>query len=184
MRCFGDGDPLMQIYHDEEWGVPVHDDHLLFQKLLLDGFQAGLSWRIILNKRDHFREAFEGFNPERMAQYGENDIARLLGNPGIVRNRLKVRAAVTSARAFLEHFPDSGSFDAFLWNFVGGRTRYGPPARTWAELPTSTPQSDAMSKALKGLGFKFVGTTICYAFMQAVGMVDDHLVDCFRYRPR
>lgn len=184
IRCFGDGDPLMAAYHDDEWGVPVHDDRLLFQKLLLDGFQAGLSWRTILHKRENFRRAFAGFDPAQMARFDEDDVARLLADKGIVRNRLKVRAAIANARIFLDQFPQDGQFDSFLWNFVDGRTLYGPPAHTWADLPTSTPQSDAMSKALKQLGFKFVGTTICYAFMQAVGMVDDHLVGCFRHHPR
>ena len=184
IRCFGDGDPLMAAYHDEEWGVPVHDDRLLFQKLLLDGFQAGLSWRTILHKRENFYRAFADFDPGAVARFGEEDVARLLADKGIVRNRLKVRAAISNAQAFLDHFPRGGQFAAFLWDFVDGRTYYGPPAHSWSELPTSTPQSDAMSRALKQVGFKFVGSTICYAFMQAVGMVDDHLVGCFRYHPR
>lgn len=181
-RCFGDGDPLLAAYHDDEWGIPVHDDHLLFQKLILDGFQAGLSWRTILHKRAEFRQAFQGFDPAIVAAYNDDDFQRLLANPGIVRNRLKIRAAITNAQQYLAHFPAEGSFDSFLWDFVGGKTLYGLPAASWADIPASTPESEAMSKALKAHGFKFVGPTICYAFMQAVGMVDDHLVTCFRYR--
>jgi len=181
-RCFGDGDPLLAAYHDEEWGVPVHDDHLLFQKLLLDGFQAGLSWRTILHKREAFRKAFQGFDPAVLAAYDEDDVQQLLANPGIVRNQLKIRAAITNAQCYLANFSAEGSFDSFLWDFVGGKTRYGSPAASWAEIPVMTPESEAMSRALKAHGFKFVGPTICYAFMQAVGMADDHLVTCFRYR--
>jgi DNA-3-methyladenine glycosylase I len=181
-RCFGTGDPLMAAYHDEEWGVPVHDDRMLFEHLMLDVFQAGLSWRTILYKRDHFRRAFDGFAPERIARYADADRARLLADPGIVRNRLKIEAAIANARAWLNLAEQVGSFDRYLWGFAGGRILRNPPARTWDELPTTSPQSEAMSKDLKTRGFRFVGGTICYAFMQAVGMIDDHLVGCHRYR--
>lgn len=183
-RCWGDGDPLMAAYHDEEWGVPVWDDRLLFEHLILDGFQAGLSWRTILNKRENFRRAFDGFKPERIARYTEADVERLLGDAGIVRNKLKVRAAITNAQAYLDLVEAQGSFAEYLWGFTGGETLRRAPADSWEDLPASTPESDAMSKDLKKQGFKFVGTTICYAFMQAVGMVDDHLVSCFRFQPR
>ena len=179
-RCFGTGDPLMEKYHDEEWGVPVYDDQQLFEKLLLDGFQAGLSWRTVLHKRENFRLAFDGFNPERMARYGEKERKRLLADPGIIRNRLKIEAAITNAQAYLDLLRDEGSFSEFLWNFTGGETLRRAP-RSWQDVPSSTPESDAMSKALKARGFKFVGTTICYAFMQAVGMADDHLRSCHRF---
>jgi DNA-3-methyladenine glycosylase I len=168
-------------YHDEEWGVPEHDDQKLFAKLILDGAQAGLSWITILKKRDHYYRAFDHFDAEKMARYSEKKIARLLADPGIVRNRLKVNAAVTNARAYLELREELGSFDKFLWQFTGGKTR----RNAWKHLkqvPARTPESDAMSRALQQRGFKFVGSTICYAFMQAVGMVNDHLVDCHRYR--
>ncbi|MGB2895186.1 MAG: DNA-3-methyladenine glycosylase I [Anaerolineales bacterium] len=183
-RCFGSGDPLMEQYHDEEWGVPVYDDRLLFEKLLLDGFQAGLSWRTVLHKRDNFRRAFDGFDPEVMARYGDAQRERLLGDAGIIRNRLKINAAITNAQAYLTLVEREGSFSEYLWAFVGGELLRGKRRRTWEDVPTSTPESDAMSKALKGDGFKFVGTTICYAFMQAVGMVDDHLERCFRFSGR
>jgi DNA-3-methyladenine glycosylase I len=179
-RCFGTGDVLMEQYHDEEWGVPIHDDLLLFEKLLLDGFQAGLAWRTVLHKRENFRRAFDGFDPRRMAGYGERERQRLLADAGIIRNRLKIEAAVTNARAYLELIEQEGSFSDFLWSFTGGRTLKSAP-RSWKDVPSSTPESDAMSKALKARGFKFVGTTICYAFMQAVGIVDDHLRSCHRF---
>jgi len=179
-RCFGTGDPLMEQYHDEEWGVPVHDDRLLFEKLLLDGFQAGLSWRTVLHKRENFRRAFDGFDPRRMARYGERECQRLLADAGIIRNRLKIEAAITNARAYLELCEQEGAFSEFLWSFTGGRTLKSSP-RSWKDVPSSTPESDAMSKALKARGFTFVGTTICYAFMQAVGIVDDHLRSCHRF---
>ncbi len=172
-------DPLYIAYHDLEWGVPVRDARKLFEFLLLEGAQAGLSWITILRKREGYREAFHGFDPERIAAYGEADVARLLANPGIVRNRLKVRSAIGNARAFLE-IQEGGDFSEMLWDFADGE----PRINAWpslAEVPASTPESDAMSKALKKLGFKFVGSTICYAFMQAVGMVNDHTTDCFRY---
>jgi DNA-3-methyladenine glycosylase I len=182
VRCFGEGDPLMAAYHDEEWGVPVHDDRLLFEHLILDCFQAGLSWSIILNKRKNFRRAFHGFNPKKIARYSDEDVMRLLADAGIVRNRMKIEATIQNAQAYLEIQEAYGSFDRYLWQFTNYKTLRGPGAMCWDEVPTSSPESDAMSIDLKAHGFKFVGTTICYAFMQAVGMVDDHLVGCFRYR--
>jgi DNA-3-methyladenine glycosylase I len=173
--------PLYVRYHDEEWGVPEHDDQKLFEKLILDGAQAGLSWLTILKKREGYRQAFDGFEAGKMARYSDQKIAGLLADPGIVRNRLKVNAAVTNARAYLKLQEDLGSFDQYLWQFVNGRTI----RNRWTslkELPTRTAESDAMSKSLRERGFKFVGSTICYAFMQAVGMVNDHLVTCFRHR--
>jgi DNA-3-methyladenine glycosylase I len=181
VRCWGTGDLLMERYHDEEWGIPVFDDRTLFEKLLLDGFQAGLSWRTVLHKRDNFRQAFDSFDPGVMALYGDLERERLLNDAGIIRNRLKINAAITNAQAYLALTEREGSFSEFLWSFVGGRTLRRNKLYTWDDVPTSTPESDAMSKALKTEGFKFVGTTICYAFMQAVGMVDDHLESCFRY---
>jgi DNA-3-methyladenine glycosylase I len=174
-------DPVYADYHDTEWGVPEHDDRALFEKLILDGFQAGLSWITILKKRDRFREVFDGFEPERIARYREAKLERLLSDPGIVRNRQKVHAAVTNAKAYRELRKHEGSFDAFLWQFTGGKTLVNR-RRTLSDYPAKTPESEAMSRALIGRGFKFVGPTICYAFMQAVGMVNDHTVDCFRYR--
>lgn len=180
-RCSWAGsNPLYVAYHDQEWGVPVHDDHLLFEFLILEGMQAGLSWAIILKKRDNFRRAFDGFDPQRVAQYDDEKVAALLADPGIVRNRLKISAAIRNARSFLEIQSEYGSFDAYIWQFVGGK----PKVNAWrnlTEIPASTPESDAMSKDLARRGFKFVGSTICYAFMQAVGMVNDHTVDCYRY---
>jgi len=179
-RCFGTGDPLMEAYHDLEWGTPVHDDRELCEHLILDCFQAGLSWRTILHKRDNFRRAFEGFDPERIARYGKREIRRLLADAGIVRNRLKVEAAVANAQAFLDLAEKVGSFDEYLWSFVGGQPMLGARARAWSEVPTFSRESDALSRDLKDKGFRFVGTTVCYAFMQAVGMIDDHLAHCFR----
>jgi DNA-3-methyladenine glycosylase I len=175
------GHPLYVAYHDQEWGVPEHDDQRLFEKLILDGAQAGLSWLTILKKREGYRRAFDGFDAERMARYGPRQVAALLADPGIVRNRLKVAAAITNARAYLDLRAAVGSFDHFLWQFVGGVPRHNH-WRTLAALPARTPESDALSRALQERGFKFVGSTIVYAFMQAVGMVNDHLVTCFRYR--
>jgi len=183
-RCWGTGDPLMEQYHDLEWGVPVRDDRLLYEHLTLDSFQAGLSWRTILYKREAFRRAFDDFDPERIGRYGPRDVARLLGDPGIVRNRQKVEAAISNARTFLAMQEVGESFSDFLWSFTGGRTLLGKAARRWDEIPSHSPQSDAMALALRQRGFRFVGTTICYAFMQAVGIVDDHMVGCFRYVPR
>ena len=180
-RCAWPGsDPLYLAYHDEEWGVPVHDDPLLFEFLILEGAQAGLSWITILRKRPAYRAAFAGFDPEAVARFDEAKVAELLANPGIVRNRLKVAAAITNARAFLAVQEEFGSFDAYMWRFVDGR----PIRNAWKsirEIPASTPVSDAMSRDLKRRGFRFVGSTICYAHMQAVGMVNDHTVDCFRW---
>jgi len=183
-RCFGTGDPLMESYHDLEWAVPVHDSRALFEKLLLDSFQAGLSWRTILHKRENFRRAFHGFDPERLARFTARDRARLMADAGIVRNRLKIEAAIGNARAYLRLEDELGSFADYLWRYTDGHTLRRRARRTWAQVPTHSPESDAMAKDLQGHGFRFVGTTICYAFMQAVGMVDDHLVSCFRYQPQ
>ena len=181
IRCAWCGDdPLYQAYHDSEWGVPVHDDRLLFEFLILEGAQAGLSWLTILRKRDNYRRAFDGFDAARMARYGGDKHAALLADPGIVRNRLKIDAAVVNARAFLAVQEQYGSFDAYVWRFVGGRPRINAP-RSLQEVPARSAESDALSKDLAQRGFKFVGSTICYAFMQAVGMVNDHTTDCFRY---
>ena len=168
-------------YHDEEWGVPVHDERRLFEFLILEGAQAGLSWTTILNKRKNYRKAFNGFRAEKIARYGPRDVKRLLANSGIVRNRLKIAAAIQNAKAFLAVQKEFGSFDAYLWSFVGGK----PKQNRWrkmAQVPARTPESDAMSRDLSQRGFKFVGSTICYALMQAVGMVNDHTLDCFRHR--
>jgi DNA-3-methyladenine glycosylase I len=170
----------MIAYHDEEWGVPVHDDRLLFEFLILEGAQAGLSWRTILAKRENYRRAFDGFDPAKIARYGDDDAQRLLADAGIVRNRLKIAAAVRNAAAYLEVQEEFGAFDAYVWQFVGGRPidhRIG----ALNDLPARTAESDAMSKDLLVRGFKFVGSTICYAFMQAVGMVNDHEAGCFRH---
>ena len=180
-RCYGDGDELMMAYHDEEWGVPVHDDVQLFEKLILDGFQAGLSWRTVLYKRENFRRAFDGFDPQKISRYKDKDKERLLADAGIIRNRLKIDASITNAQALLKIRDELGSFDDFLWSFTGGETLKRTNAKSLEEIPASSSESDEMSKALMGWEFKFVGTTICYAFMQAVGIVDDHLVTCFRY---
>lgn len=181
VRCAWPGsDPLYVAYHDAEWGVPVHDDRLLFEFLTLEGAQAGLSWLTILRKRPAYRVAFAGFDPEEVARFDAARVAALLADPGIVRNRLKVEAAVTNARAFLAVREEFGSFSAYQWRFVDGR----PIQNAWKsvrEIPASTPVSEAMSRDLKRRGFRFVGSTICYAHMQAVGMVNDHTVDCFRW---
>ncbi len=174
-------EPIYVSYHDREWGVPLHDDQKLFEFLVLDGAQAGLSWLTILRKRENYRRAFDGFDPQRMARYGDRKIEQLLSNPGIVRNRLKIRAAVENARALLELQQELGPFSRYLWGFVGGKPRQNR-WRTLGEIPARTPESEAMSKALSGRGFRFVGPTICYAFMQAAGMVNDHVLDCFRYQ--
>ena len=180
-RCFWVGqDPVMIRYHDEEWGVPVHDDRKWFEFIVLDAFQAGLSWKTVLHKREAFRQVFCGFDPEKVAALSEDDLEQARLNPAIIRNRLKIRAARTNARAFLAIQEDYGSFEAFIWSFSSGRTQHN----AWKDpgrIPTSTPLSDAVSKALKIRGFSFVGSTICYAFLQAAGVVNDHLVDCFRY---
>ncbi len=180
-RCSWAGDdPLYQAYHDDEWGVPVHDDGVLFEFLLLEGAQAGLSWITILRKRQNYRRLFDGFDAERIARYDDAKIATLLTDPGIVRNRLKVHSAVSNAQAFLAVCQERGSFDAFLWDFVEGQ----PIKNHWTrmdQVPATTPVSDRLSKELKKRGFRFVGSTICYAYMQAVGMVDDHITGCFRH---
>ena len=178
-RCFWATTPLSISYHDKEWGVPVHDDTRLFEFLILEGAQAGLSWETILRKRDNYRAAFDGFNPAKVAKYNERKIEALLKNEGIIRNRLKINSAVTNAIAFLEVKREFGSFDAYVWRFVNGkplRRKRGQPIAARTEL------SDALSKDLLKRGFKFVGSTICYSFMQAVGMVNDHDSTCFRYR--
>ncbi|MEX0967569.1 MAG: DNA-3-methyladenine glycosylase I [Bacteroidia bacterium] len=181
-RCGWTGDdPAMILYHDKEWGVPVHDDRLLFEYMVLDAFQAGLSWRTVLHKRENFDRAFMHFVPEKVAQFTDKDIERLLQDVGIIRNKSKVHATVGNARAFLRVQEEYGGFDPYIWQFTGGGTIHNG-WRTMAEAPASTQESDAMSKDLKRRGFKFVGTTICYAFMQAAGMVNDHVVDCFRYQ--
>ena len=181
-RCgWSTSNEQMIAYHDSEWGVPVHDDRQLFGKLVLDGFQAGLSWAIILRKRDAFLKAFDGFNPEKMARYDAKRIAKILRDPGIVRNKQKVKSAVQNARAFLKMKDAGESFDEFLWQFVDGTTKINT-WKTLRGLPAETKESRAMSKALVDRGFRFVGPTIVYAFMQAVGMVNDHLVSCYRYR--
>ncbi|MEM1202271.1 MAG: DNA-3-methyladenine glycosylase I [Acidobacteriota bacterium] len=180
-RCGWAGDdPLYCDYHDGEWGVPCRDDPKLFEMLLLEGAQAGLSWITILRKREGYRAAFDGFDAERIARYDDAKVAELLANPGIVRNRLKVASAITNARTYLDLREREGSFSDFLWRFVDGRPIQNA-FRDLGEVPAKTPISDAMSKELKRLGFKFIGSTICYAFMQATGMVNDHLVSCFRY---
>jgi DNA-3-methyladenine glycosylase I len=181
VRCGWATGELSIRYHDEEWGVPVHDDRTLFEFLILEGAQAGLSWNTILNKRDNYRQAFDGFDPQRIARYDRRKIGQLLRNPGIVRNKLKIASAVANAKAFLEIQKEFGSFDRYLWRFVDGRPRQ-PALKSRSRIPARTADSDAMSKDLKQRGFNFVGSTICYAFMQAVGMVNDHTVDCFRYR--
>jgi DNA-3-methyladenine glycosylase I len=181
IRCGWATGELSIRYHDEEWGVPVHDDRTLFEFLILEGAQAGLSWTTILNKRDNYRQAFDGFDPKRVARYDRRKIERLLRDPGIVRNKLKIASAVANAKAFLEVQKEFGSFDRYLWRFVDGKPRQ-PSLKSFQQVPARTPDSDAISKDLKQRGFNFVGSTICYAFMQAVGMVNDHVVDCFRYR--
>ena len=179
-RCaWAKNTPAIQ-YHDEEWGVPVHDDRTLFEFLILEGAQAGLSWDTILKKRAHYRTVFDHFDPVRVARYTPRKVERLLADPGIVRNRLKVKSAVKNAKAFLAVQQEAGSFDAYIWQLVGGRPRQNA-WRSLQEVPARTVQSDAMSKDLKKRGFSFVGSTICYAFMQATGMVNDHTTDCFRY---
>src|SRR5215469_15172306 len=177
-RCAWAGNELSMRYHDEEWGVPVHDDHLLFEFLILEGAQAGLSWNTILNKRNNYRSAFDGFDPKRVAGYDARKVKGLLADSGIVRNRLKIGSAVENAKAFLRVQQESGSFDRYIWQFVEGK----PCVNKWRsmrQVPARTAESDAMSKDLQRRGFKFVGSTICYAFMQATGMVNDHSVDCF-----
>ena len=181
-RCqWASDDPLYMAYHDEEWGVPLHDDRMLFEFLILEGAQAGLSWITILRKRENYRAAFDNFDPVKVAAYDEAKILELLDNPGIVRNRAKIRSAVGNAKAFLRVQQEFGSFDSYIWSFVDGQ----PINNQWqmlSDIPAETAESRAMSKDLKKRGFNFVGPTICYAFMQACGMVNDHTVDCFRYQ--
>ena len=182
VRCAWAGkEALYQSYHDQEWGVPLHDEHALFEFLILEGAQAGLSWITILKKREGYREAFDHFNPELVARYGDEKLAQLLQNAGIVRNRLKLQSAVINAQKFLAVQAEFGSFDKFIWHFVGGVPLQNQ-WRTLAEVPATSAISDAMSKELKLRGFKFVGSTICYAMMQATGMVNDHTTDCFRHK--
>jgi DNA-3-methyladenine glycosylase I len=181
-RCpWCEGSDLYRTYHDHEWGVPVHDDRKQFEFLILEGAQAGLSWSTILNKREGYRAAYDNFDPIKVASYDEAKIAELLNNPGIVRNRLKVRASVTNAQLFLDVQKEFGSFDAYIWGFVGGKPIINH-FKAMSEVPATSPESDALSKDLKKRGFKFVGSTIIYAHMQAVGMVNDHLVSCFRHQ--
>jgi len=180
-RCsWAQGNQLEMDYHDTEWGVPVHDDKVLFEFLILEGAQAGLSWSTILNKRDGYRQALDDFEVQKISTYGEEKIAELLNNPGIVRNKLKVNSTIINARLFIEVQKEFGSFDTYIWQFVGSKQI----VNAWSsvsQVPVSTPESDAMSKDLKKRGFKFIGTTICYAYMQAMGMVNDHATDCFCY---
>jgi DNA-3-methyladenine glycosylase I len=180
-RCeWGTGDPLYTEYHDREWGSPEHDDRKLFELLILEGMQAGLSWITILRKRQNFTKSFDNFSAKRIARYDKKKIAELLSDESIIRNRLKIEATVENAKAFLAVRKEFGSFDAYIWQFVGGK----PKVNAWRslkEIPAKTPESEAMSKDLKKRGFKFVGSTICYSFMQAVGLVNDHVTECFRY---
>ena len=180
-RCAWASTELAIRYHDQEWGVPVHDDRTLFEFLILEGAQAGLSWETVLKKRDTYRVAFDGFDAAKIARYSARKIERLLANPGIIRNQLKIAAAIGNARAFLAVQREFGSFDVYIWTFVGGQPRKNA-WRSQKQILPNTPESDAMSKDLRRRGFRFAGSTICYAFMQAVGMVNDHTVDCFRYR--
>ncbi len=181
MRCEWCGaDPLYVAYHDQEWGVPVHDDRKLFEFLVLDAMQAGLSWFTILKKRENFRKAFDSFDPARIARYRDKKIGALLADPGIIRNRMKVEAAVQNARAFLNIQKEFGTFDSYIWGFVGGATKQNARA-SLKEIPPKSAEAEAMSKDLVKRGFRFVGPTICYAFMQAAGLVNDHVVSCFRH---
>ena len=181
-RCdWANRSELELSYHDQEWGVEIHDDRTLFEFLVLEGAQAGLSWSTILRKREGYRRAFDNFDARKISRYSEKTVSRLLSNPEIIRNRLKINAAIANAREFLLVQKEFGSFDRYIWQFVNGKPIRNS-WRTMADIPSSTPESDAMSKDLKRRGFKFIGPTICYAFMQAVGMANDHVVDCFRYK--
>ncbi len=181
-RCWGDGEsPLMRDYHDREWGTPLHDDRKLFEFLILEGMQAGLSWNLVLNKRENFRRAFRGFDPEKVARFTARDVRRLLGDAGIIRNRLKILGAINNAKRFLEVRREFGTFDRYIWGFVEGKPLLSG-LRSFAQMPARTVLSDAISEDLKARGFKFVGSTVIYSHMQATGMVNDHLVTCFRYR--
>ena len=179
-RCRWAQSELMVRYHDEEWGVPIHDDTRLFEFLILEGAQAGLSWETVLRKRERYREVFDGFDAERIARYDAKKVLALLADPGIIRNRLKISAAISNARAFLDVQRELGSFDAYIWQFTNGK-KLRQVRRALKDVPARTAESDAMSKALKKRGFRFAGSTICYAFMQATGMVNDHLRSCFRW---
>jgi DNA-3-methyladenine glycosylase I len=181
-RCWGElEDRLMRDYHDREWGTPLHDDRKLFEFLILEGMQAGLSWKLVLDKRENFRRAFRGFDPVKVARFTARDVRRLLGDAGIIRNRLKILGAINNAKRFLEVQKEFGTFDRYIWGFVGGKPLRNK-LRSFAGMPARTPLSDIVSKDLKARGFKFVGSTVVYSHMQATGMVNDHLVTCFRYR--
>ncbi len=179
-RCWNVDEPLYVRYHDVEWGVPVHDDQKLFEFLVLDGFQAGLSWWLILERREAFREAFDCFDPVKVAKYTSKDVERIMSTPGVVKNQAKIAATINNAKLFLKVQNEFGSFDFFIWKFVNGKTIQNAFTKL-SDLPAETEESRVMSRELKKMGFKFVGPTICYAFMQAAGLVNDHLVDCFRY---
>jgi DNA-3-methyladenine glycosylase I len=179
-RCFGGDDPLLIKYHDQEWGIPVLDGRLLFEHLTLDIFQAGLSWRVILHKRQRMRKAFDGFDPVRIAEYGQGDVERLLADDGIIRNQRKILSTIGNAQAWLSFGPSGRAFADYLWSFTDGQVIRRPRVEDWRQLPTQTERSQALADGLKEHGFKFVGPTVCYAFMQAVGMVDDHLKHCFK----
>jgi DNA-3-methyladenine glycosylase I len=181
-RCAWPGDdPLMRAYHDDEWGVPVHDDRKLFEFMVLDAVQAGLSWRTVLYKRENYRKALHNFDAAKIARFKDKDMERLLGDAGLVRNKLKMAAIVSNAKCYLEVQKECGSFDGYIWQFTGGRMKVNGH-KTIKTIPAVSPEAEAMSKDLKARGFKFVGPTICYAFMQAAGMVNDHTVDCYRYK--
>jgi len=183
-RCaWGESPEIYRKYHDEEWGVPLHDDRKLFEMLILEGVQAGLSWLTVLNKRENYRKAFDNFDPKKIAKYSEAKKAKLKENAGIIRNKLKINAAVVNANCYLEVVKEFGSFDKYIWQFVGGKPIINH-FKTMEEVPVSTPESDAMAKDLKKRGFKFVGTTICYAYMQATGMVDDHILSCWKKKKK
>jgi DNA-3-methyladenine glycosylase I len=180
IRCWNTYNPLHIKYHDEEWGVPLHEDRKFFEFLVLGGFQAGLTWWLILERRELFRNAFDDFIPQKVAKYSLNDINRLMVAPGIIHNKIKIQAAINNASRFLEVQKDFGSFDKYIWTFVNGKTRHTSFAR-WEDLPTETEESKQMSKSLKKRGFQFVGPTICYAFMQATGLVNDHIISCYKH---
>jgi DNA-3-methyladenine glycosylase I len=183
IRCFGGPeDPLMARYHDDEWGVPLHDDQQLFEFLVLEGMQAGLSWRTVLHKRENYRKALHDFDATKIATYDDSDRQRLMADAGIIRNRLKIEAAINNAQRFLDVQREFGSFDSYIWGFTGGRTLRRPGEFIMENIPATTPESDAMAKDLKARGFKFVGSTVCYAHMQATGMVNDHMSACWRVR--
>lgn len=179
-RCWGTGDPLKMAYHDEEWGTPVHDDRVHFEFIVLEGFQAGISWNLVLKKRENFRKAFDNFDPTKIAKYSENDVERLMKDKSIIRNRLKIKSAINNAKKFLVIQEEFGSFDKYVWNFVRGEPIKNN-LKSFDKMPAKTELSETLSKDLKKRGFKFVGPVICYSYMQAVGLVNDHLVHCFRY---